>query len=1532
MTTLQTLQTIAKQFDAKTRTLHDLLYLPSYEAYGVAVDNWGHPYYPGGSAYWYTYGVDVSNAPDRVSLISVSYHIDEASIYHDPQVDLRLRDDQFLDLSHFREGSLPGDLSWITYSSASILAGTRQLTAPNAYVSYEGLAGLGVQANTSRNWTWVSKGNGVVDVIGKNLAGTNYADWLDGTYSNSAVMFRGLAGDDHLQGGNYDDLLVGGRGFDQIDGGAGNDTADFGDLPYAVTVDMSRVGDNGFGQLAFFAYGQAYGGFSEVDSLSDIENLRGTSWNDRLTGDAKDNMLLGLDGYDLLSGGGGDDTLSGGADSDTLDGGAGVDTADYSDAPLADGNGILARMAQGTVYTTRYASGWVASQTRFDTIANIENVAGTGNADAIFGDGNANRLEGAGGDDWLCGGAGNDVLDGGAGIDTADFSDLGQGVNASLSAGTATTSPGSIDTLFGIENLNGTAFNDTLAGDANDNVITAGAGNDLLQATEAQQRPGVRYVRIYHNDNSVVSPVALTELQVWSNGTNVAAGKMARSGSDLPQGGHYNLPAATDGQDLGGWWNGLSQGSNVAQAWGAAGEKVYIELDLGAVYAVDRISVYACATWLEQAQNLRVMVSEQPIDGSYETLSGDPAVACNDTSGPTIAAVAAVVSPPPTTADRFDGGDGIDTLDYSGSAPQDRAAQGRGVQVNLATGYANRWYASGSTFELLDSLANIENVVGTGSADVLTGDVQPNRLDGGAGNDRLSGAGGNDTLAGGLGNDTLDGGEGNNTADYSDVAPDGSSGLMARLDQGVVTIGPDQVDSLLNIQNLTATQNADAVYGNGASNRIDAGAGSDSVWGGGGNDTLVGGSGNDAYDGGTGIDLMDYGGLGQAVSASLATGMAVKGALGSDTLANIENLTGTDQDDTLVGDANANVLRGGAGNDLLRSSEAMRGRYIRIYHTNTAAVLSLTELEVWSGGTNVAAGKASIVGVDAPGIASSYYNSSTALTDGLDKGGRWNGRVGAGSNLAWVAGTAPYPEYIQLDLGAVYSIDQIKLYGRGDIPAESQALRVFVGQAPFAGGYSQLSGGDSSVLAFDSAGPAAGSAVALTPATSDRLDGGAGTDTADYSGLSGSVLVRLGLGTAIKQAGGTDSLVGIENVIGTAYNDTLAGDGNANVLSGGAGDDLLQAGEPSVRGRYIRLYHTNTTPNLSLTEWQVWSGGVNVAAGRSTDVGSDSATFQSWANSPAAATDGLSLGAGWNGLNGSASNLAWVATGAGDKGYLQIDLGAVYDLDKLVVYGRNDYNGSTLGETQNLRFVVSQNAISGTYASLAGDGTVTCIDSTGVSSVGGSATVAYVPLADRIDGGSGIDTVDYSGSLVAERAALGRGVNVNLGSGTADKWANTATGTLVIDTLTGIENVIGTAQQDILIGDANANTLDGGLGSDTYFIGANSGNDAIVDGGGSADRVNVGAASSQQLWFRHVNNDLVVNLLNSPDSFTVKNWYGGTANQIEQIHASDNKVLLSAQVDALVNAMAAYAMPTSGTISMLPNYATTLQPAMSAWS
>ena len=264
----------------------------------------------------------------------------------------------------------------------------------------------------------------------------------------------GDAGDNLLVGGAGNDILLGGAGRDTLDGGAGIDTADYSDKMAAIQVKLAGA----------IASSVLVGGVAE-DTILNIENIIGSSFNDNIAGDA---------GANVLSGGAGDDMLRGGAGADTLDGGAGMDTADYSDSL-----GSVVTILNGSL-TTKVMVGGVVE----DTLVNIENLVGSSYNDTLTGDAGANMFYGNAGNDTLKGGGGADYLDGGAGVDTADYSDKTTSVETILN-GSLTTKVmvGGLveDTIVNIENLIGGSGNDRLTGDAGANMLSGNAGNDILR-------------------------------------------------------------------------------------------------------------------------------------------------------------------------------------------------------------------------------------------------------------------------------------------------------------------------------------------------------------------------------------------------------------------------------------------------------------------------------------------------------------------------------------------------------------------------------------------------------------------------------------------------------------------------------------------------------------------------------------------------------------------------------------------------------------------------------------------------------------------------------------------------------------------------------------------------------------------------------------------------------------------------------------------------------------------------------------------
>lgn len=246
------------------------------------------------------------------------------------------------------------------------------------------------------------------------------------------------------------------------------------------------------------------------------------------------------------------------------------------------------------------------------------------------------------------------------------------------------------------------------------------------------------------------------------------------------------------------------------------------------------------------------------------------------------------------------------------------------VLVSLAISNQQNTMAAG-----LDTLTNIDNLMGSIYNDSLTGHIQDNILDGGVGNDTLNGKAGNDTLHGGIGADTMIGGLGDDTFIVNSV----SDLIIENLNEGIDKIYSNVTYTLsANVENLTLTEIsaingtgnnlANILIGNAAHNHLNGGIGNDTLNGAGGADGLIGGAGNDSY-------VIDN--TSDVIAESLNEGTDSVSSNVTYTLsANVENLTltgaslingtGNNLANILTGNAMHNHLSGGIGNDTLNGA------------------------------------------------------------------------------------------------------------------------------------------------------------------------------------------------------------------------------------------------------------------------------------------------------------------------------------------------------------------------------------------------------------------------------------------------------------------------------------------------------------------------------------------------------------------------------------------------------------------------------------
>jgi Ca2+-binding RTX toxin-like protein len=592
---------------------------------------------------------------------------------------------------------------------------------------------------------------------------------------------RGSAFDDVITLGAGNEFVRADAGNDVLDGGAGLDRVSYASAPAAVIVDL--------------AAGTAQDGWGTIDSITGFEVVTGSGFDDQLFGDATDNWFLPDLGDDLV------------------DGREGSDTVVYFYAA----NAIFVDLAAGA-----------ASGQGVDSLVSIENAIGSAFDDLLRGTAGNNQLYGHLGNDILDGGPGNDLLDGGDGFDTADYSAAPSRVVVNLSlAGPQNTLGAGLDTLVSIENLLGSAFNDTLTGNGQANYLSGLAGNDALYGGDG--------------DDTIDGGA----------GDDIMQGQ---GGYDTADYGTASAAVTVSLALQGAFQNTIGAGSDYLNG---------IENLAGSEFA-DTLTGNAAANVIEGGDG------DDTIDGG----------AGNDT---------------------IDGGDGNDTLiGGAGTDTASYASAPSGVSVSLLLqGGAQNTVAAG-----IDTLSGFENLTGSPSDDELTGDAAANTLRGGDGDD---------ILEGGLGNDLLYGGDGIDLASYAGAA--GPVTVTLNAFSGTVAAGTDY---FYDIEGFLGSAFNDTLTGNALDNVLRGADGDDRLYGLDGNDTFVGGPGNDQYYGGSGIDTVDFSEAALNVRAILGSaGFVNTSNYGSDLYNSIENLIGGSGNDSLTGDGNANLLDGRAGNDTL---------------------------------------------------------------------------------------------------------------------------------------------------------------------------------------------------------------------------------------------------------------------------------------------------------------------------------------------------------------------------------------------------------------------------------------------------------------------------------------------------------------------------------------------------------------------------------------------------------------------------------------
>ncbi|PIF77517.1 Ca2+-binding RTX toxin-like protein [Variovorax sp. 54] len=700
----------------------------------------------------------------------------------------------------------------------------------------------------------------------------------------------GLGGNDILIGGAGEDALFGSEGQDTLIGGSGDDYYEIDDAGDTI-VENAGEGDDFVRSTVSWTLG------ANVERLA----LDGTG-DLYATGNGLANGLWGNDGNNLLTGGQGNDFLVGGAGNDVyvFNAGDGQDTIDNLDAlgatdTLRFGAGI------GENDVSAFQSGnsiFFKIRGSSDQIAISSYYAANTTSNGVTQDRKIDRIEFANGTVW-------DQAMIQTVVDRAN-NNHSPTVNSGLptlkaSQGNLFTYVVPLSTITDPDVWDSVTYTAKMAnGDPLPSWLSFDSQTRTFSGTPTSANIGNLQFVLWGTDNYGYGAGTYVNLTVSPpNRAPVLATALADQSVAEGTAINYTVPTGSftdpDAGDSLSYTATLSDGTALPSwlSFNASTRKFTGTVPIG---ALDAVSVRVTATdqgglAIQDVFNIAVTVQNLTLNGttSAETLTGRSG---NDT---------------------INGMGGNDTL--IGNAGNDRMIGGTGNDM-MSGGTGDDTYVVDSATDVVNESANegkdtvessltwtlganLENLTltgttaisGTGNAldNVLTGNSAVNILTGNAGNDVLDGQAGADTMKGGTGDDTY----------YVDNASDVVTELA---NEGTDTVISTLTHTLAaNVENLRL--NATGAI-NGTGNTLD--------------NVLYAGAGNNTLNGLGGSDTASYLYAGSAVTVSLAsTSAQATGGSGSDTLQNIENLTGSGFNDTLTGSAVANVLDGGAGNDVL---------------------------------------------------------------------------------------------------------------------------------------------------------------------------------------------------------------------------------------------------------------------------------------------------------------------------------------------------------------------------------------------------------------------------------------------------------------------------------------------------------------------------------------------------------------------------------------------------------------------------------------
>ncbi|MBJ7446102.1 MAG: hypothetical protein JHC81_01095, partial [Brevundimonas sp.] len=945
------------------------------------------------------------------------------------------------------------------------------------------------------------------------IEGQDGNDALIGS-DNTDYLFGG-EGADAIHGGGGDDIIGGGRGADVLDGGSGFDTLYFLDATRGVVVDLAAGTSDGTG----------------ADRVRNFEGVYGSTYGDRITGTAGENVLEGMAGNDIIDGGKGDDIIVGGTGDDRLTGNVGADVFLFT---TGDGRDVIEDFDADDLLSIH---GFSSAQSIVQSGADVRVMLS--DTDSIL----IRNMQ---------------VADLTPGRLTFSSSPLPRELSAPQTQPVLTgedfvfeAGEQLILTNPRVAYSGGWAVNTgILLYDAQDvggyRPSVWNAGEIRYETTsERFEVSAIASFSSGFSDRDTFHNSATGVISVVNHGTALTYGTAGVADNAFNDGlieasgggntyGIFGQSIVNTGRisvTADGWGRGLHSGGN-GTIWNTGTIEVHSH-DAGA-------GMYFA--------NARTAVNTGTITVTDDTVEMDSIGVSYSFSG--YAGTTGFTNT------------GIVEADYAiffGSMSDNHSPSGLPIQT-LRNGGELRGIVSLS--ENGDAFYNTGLITGEvrlrhgddlfdgrggyQAAGVFAGDGR-DTVYGGSGIDRIDGGGDNDIIAGGGGNDVLTGGNGSDvflfaTGDGHDVITDFNvSTDQLRLIgngrwQSIEQVGNDTLlrlsgtDSIL-LKNVLATSAITTWFNYESlptwSGPVVAPSGppvpvappgattADLVTGSAGNDTLTGGSGLDRLIGEGGDDILIGG-------------------------ADNDILMGGDGADRLTGGSGLDILYGGAGADIFifgdASTDGTGSDRIVDFNPAEGDLIYLTGSQNWQiSGSQLVSGLRviSLNPVEGWEAAIRYgtppATTPTANTGGLQYQGTANADIRLGTDRADTMS----------GLGGVDILD-----GRD--------------------GDDQIDGGEGDDVLHggrgtDSLNGGTGDDTLRGGAGADNLNGGGGLDTADYGDALSAVRLDLSLtGVQNTLGGGMDTLSGIERLAGSAHDDVLLGTSGANILFGADGDDLLE--------------------------------------------------------------------------------------------------------------------------------------------------------------------------------------------------------------------------------------------------------------------------------------------------------------------------------------------------------------------------------------